>query len=260
MACGCDVHRETVPIEDVNNLGGWTIGVMLAWGPDYALTGREDVDLVRYSRLADLVIALGYQRVDAVAVEDVVGTQILLSVSGLRRVEDPILKDGMVALTKVDREDLLAEFNEFISEFKNTEEYEDLYERAKDPEGYKYKEVPLSGGDKIIKVGICDDNYPFTYKDSLSGECQGIDIEVLHHFADKYGYSIEYVGGSWNAMSMDVTHGRVDMAVSGVSNLFRGEFEAVESALVSDIYLPIDVVLIEVEDVDQVKIKSYLEG
>lgn len=259
LLSGCSIDKESQPIEDVHHLDGQNIGVMLAWGPDYALTGRDDLKLTRYNRVADMIMALCYHRIDAIAIEDAFSPEILSSVSGIRKLEDPVAEDGLVAITATDQNALLEEFNAFIAEFQNTEDYKDLLKRSRDPDGYDYKVVPLAEGDKVLKVGITDDNYPFTYIDFQTKEYAGIDVEVLRHFANKYGYKIEFSGGTWEAMSMDISYKNVDIALSGISDLYRDDYVLADTALVSDVYLPVNIVLIEVEDLDALKIISAIE-
>ena len=259
LLSGCSFVKESKPIEDVHHLDGQNIGVMLASGPDYALTGRDDLKLTRYSRVSDLVTALCYRRVDAIAVESVLGTRILSSVTGIRIIEEPVAVDGAVAITGTDKEALLEEFNEFVSEFQTSAEYEDLVRRSRDTNGYHYKDIPLTDGDKILRVGIVNDNYPFTYINFETNEYEGIDIEILRHFANSRGYKLEFTGGTWEAMELGIHYGKIDIALSGISDLYRDDFVLSNAALVSDIYIPVDIVFIEIEDPDALGITSVIE-
>lgn len=66
---GCSAKRVYQPIEDVNDLGGRTVGVNLAWSADYKLSDREDLKVVRFNTVASLVMALRYGQVDVIATE-----------------------------------------------------------------------------------------------------------------------------------------------------------------------------------------------
>ena len=59
------------------------MGVALAWGPDYLLTERDDLMLVRYNNVAGAVTALCYRQVDAIAVEQPIAVDILACIEGL---------------------------------------------------------------------------------------------------------------------------------------------------------------------------------
>lgn len=53
---GCSRKQAYPPITDVNDLGGRRVGVNLVWSADYKLSGREDMTLVRYNTVANLVM------------------------------------------------------------------------------------------------------------------------------------------------------------------------------------------------------------
>ena len=69
LLTGCSKNQKREAISDVNDLEGRRVGVALAWGPDYLLTGRDDLELIRYNTMASMVMALCYDRLDAIAVE-----------------------------------------------------------------------------------------------------------------------------------------------------------------------------------------------
>ena len=58
---------------------------------------------------------------------------------------------------------------------------------------------------------------------------------------------------------MDISYKNVDIALSGISDLYRDDYVLADAALVSDVYLPVNIVLIEVEDLDALKIISAIE-
>ncbi len=84
MFSGCGQIRNAQPITDVHNLSGQRVGVALAWGPDYLLSEREDITLMRYNNVAGAVTALCYNQIDAIAVEMPIAVDILTCISGLR--------------------------------------------------------------------------------------------------------------------------------------------------------------------------------
>ena len=83
---GARAEWEYRPITDVSNLEGRRVGVMLGYEVDYALTGREDLELFRYDTIADMVMALNFDKLDALAVDDLMW-KVMSGVSvGLARV------------------------------------------------------------------------------------------------------------------------------------------------------------------------------
>ena len=77
LLCGCRELQGYRPIEDIHNLDGRRVGVGLGYSTDYLLTGRDDMALMRYDSTADMLMALRYRRVDAIAAERPVANQIM---------------------------------------------------------------------------------------------------------------------------------------------------------------------------------------
>lgn len=256
---GCGQLRNARPIEDIHNMDGQRVGVVLGYASDYLLTGREDMTLMRYNTTAALVTALCFQRVDAIALERSVVPMVLNSVEGIRCIEEPLTCDGITALISPDRKDLWEEFNAFIPEFQKTEAFADLLARSQDLKGYVPREVPEADSDRVLRVAVVDDGYPFTYIDMETWEYNGIDVEVIRWFAYTCGYRLELVGGSWTSMEMSTRHRMVDMGVSCVSDLYRMDYEQLGLCYVSDIYIEMDLLLLEVEDPEKLAIVAALE-
>ena len=259
LLSGCGQIRNSRPITDVHNLNGQRVGVALAWGPDYLLTGRDDLTLMRYNNVAGAVTALCYNQVDAIAVEQPLALDILASIDGLRCIEEPIIEDHMAILVDPSQPELLAELNAFIAHFTTTDTYADLVSRIRDPEGYEFQPVPLTGGDRVLHVGTVADGYPFTYPNPETDFFEGTDIEILCHFANAYGYDLEFYSDTWESMEMGVQYGSYDIGCGGISELYREDIERSGSALMTVSFLPVNIVFIEVEDWDALSVKSPIE-
>ena len=259
LLSGCGQVRNARPITDVHNLDGQRVGVALAWGPDYLLTGREDMTLLRYNSVAGAVTALCYHQVDAIAVEQPLAVEILASIDGLRCIEEPIAEDSMAVLVDPTQPELLAELNAFIDEFMTTEEYADLVARVQDPKGYQFQPVPLIGGDRVLHVGTVADGYPFTYLNSETDSFDGADIEFLCRFANAYGYDLVFYGDTWESMAMGVQYGTYDIGCGDISELYRPDIEESGSAFMTKSFLPVNIVFIEVEDWDALKVRIPIE-
>ena len=95
VLAGCGQGADRGPIDNVNDLEGRRVGVNLAWEADYLLTGREDMELYRYDSTADMLMALNYGKLDAIAVDDTSLRLVLSQVTGLEVVE-PALAVGVL--------------------------------------------------------------------------------------------------------------------------------------------------------------------
>ena len=259
LLCGCTQMQNARPITDVHKLDGQRVGVGLAWGPDYLLTGRDDLTLMRYNNVAGAVTALCYNQVDAIAVEQPLAVDILASIDGLRCVEEPITEDHMAILVDPEQPELLAELDAFIDAFITTEEYGDLVARIQDPEGYEFQPVPLIGGGRVLHVGAVADGYPFTYPNPETDSFEGTDVEFLSHFANAYGYDLVFYGDTWESMEMGVQYGSYDIGCGGISELYRPDIERSGSALMTKSFVPVNIVFIEVADRDALKVRIPIE-
>ncbi|MGN1137496.1 MAG: transporter substrate-binding domain-containing protein [Oscillospiraceae bacterium] len=250
---GCSRKEAYPPITDVTDLGGRRVGVNLVWSADYQLSDREDMTVVRYNTVANLVMALRYGQVDAIATERPFAAEIMNCVSGLRIVEQPTATEKLVACINSDRTDVLEDFNKFVSEFCAGAEYTDLHRRL-NSDSYEYHKVEPTEGGKPLTVGVVTDAYPFCYIDSESGEYAGSEVEVVTRFANEYGYKIEFVGGVFTTIEMGVVNGEYDMAVGTFIESARVDTELMETVILSQPYMDFEIVFIEVADPNNMKV------
>lgn len=261
---GCSLRNVTKsyrPIEDIHNLDGRRVGVMMGWSPDYLLSKREDIELMRFDTLSDAVLALCYQRVDAVAVERAFTIDVLNNLEGVRLVDEPISNDNLVAFISNDRTDVLEQFNEFIAGFRNSDEYAELMGRVERMETeFETKYVENTGTGPVLRVGLETALYPFVDYDIEEDVYYGIDAEIITHFANAYNYRIEFMDGAYDAMIQNIAAGKLDVFVSGLSEVYRTEVELSGRALVSDPYMNMDIVFVEIADRDSLNMLADING
>ena len=250
---GCSGKQVYQPIDDVSDLGGRTVGVNLAWSADYMLSGRDDMTLVRYNTVASLVMALRYGQVDVIAMERPFAIEIMNCMSGLRMVEPATATDELVACVNIDRTDVVGDFNAFASGFYGSEAYIELYERL-NGDSFEYHKVEPTGGEKILNVGIPTDCYPFCYIDSESGEFAGSDVEVITRFANEYGYSLKLTGGVFSTIEMGIVNGEFDIAIGTFFESSRVDTELTGTVNLSKPYMNHEIVFMEIEDPNNMKV------
>ena len=244
-------------ITNVDDLEGRKIGVIMGWSSDYLLTPRDGKDLIlyRYDENADLLMALCYRHLDAVAVDKLTWEVMNNVNSGLSHVEEPITMDGYLAYMSRDREDLRDEFNDFIAEFKQTEEYADLCTRIEKFDGTNYEwdeKLELKGNGEKIKACYDATVYPFSFISS-EGQSQGFDVELMYYFANALNLDLELVPTGETDLYSGIETGRYDMAFGMLSIAF--EPEAISVGIpTSDVYYELPLYLVEVADPDTVVI------
>ncbi len=247
------------PITDVNNLGGRRIGVNMAWSADYMLSGRDDVKVVRYNTVSDLVMALRFGQIDAAAMERPYAVEVLSCISGLGMVNQAVATDGLVFAVNKERSELLEELNAFVTEFAGSDAQTELFTRLNSEEGFAYHKVEAKGGDKVLSVGLPTDAFPFSYVDFETGEYMGSDVEVVTRFANEYGYRLEFTPGIFTTIEMGVTEGDFDLAIGSFCDAARMDAELVNAFVMTKPYMKHEIVLIEVVDRDNLKVLTPLD-
>jgi PAS domain S-box-containing protein len=74
---------------------------------------------------------------------------------------------------------------------------------------------------KAIRVGIID-NKPMCYIDD-TGKPAGIFVEIIEHVADREGWSLEYVHGTWANLRAGLSSGEIDILLSMAYSAERAE-------------------------------------
>ncbi len=257
-ACESNILKNARPIDDVHNLDGQRVGVLLSWAPDYLLTGRKDMTLMRYNNLASMILALSYNRIDAIAIDYPLVPNIFQCVSGLYVVDEPISEDSLVVFVNKNRTDLYEQLNEFISRFRTTETYKDIHNRFSSTEVFEPKRVKATGNGPVLSVAVVEDYMPFAYLDFETDEYVGSDIEFITHFANEYNYTLKLYPGPYEAATMSVINQRNDMVIGCISKLYAKDEAAGGKVLVPEYYMTQDIVFIEVADRDSLKILSSI--
>lgn len=225
--CGSDSDAGWAyqPITDVNDLEGRRVGVNMAFESDYILTGRSDMVLYRYDTLADMILALSYGKIDVIAVDEMYWRVIDARSDGLAAVDPPFAETGYLLYFSPGRRELMEEFNAFLAEYKQTEDYRDFLEReaAFDGEEYVGPEIPLTGTGPVIRVAAFAEEFPRCYYDPGGTEPKGYDLEAVKRFANARGYQLEFSPSTYDDATMGLKSGVYDIAVGYISDAYREE-------------------------------------
>jgi len=223
VLCGC-VKKEIVEVDDVNNLNGLKVGVNLAWECDYVLTGRSDMEIYRYDMTADMLMALNYNNVDVIAIDDVTWRILSANSTGLEKIEPEFSKCGYILYFAGDEGELAEEYNKFLAEFKNSDDYKLLNNRIDSYNGYDYEmpDIPVNEDGKTVRVAFDVAGYPRAYLET-DGSCVGFDIEMALWFGAKCGYNIELVPTEFNEAVIGLKNGNYDAALGYISEIYAKE-------------------------------------
>ena len=213
------------PITDVNNLEGRRVGVNLAWESDYYLDGRKDMELVRYDTTSDMIMALKYDKIDAIAL-DIDTLKLIFCVSdGIELIEPAFGEVGSIMYFGSDDESLTEEFNQYLDEFKKTDEYEDLLNRMDEYNGFEFfdADIPLTGEGKTIHVAVDPEEYPRAFLYPGEDIPVGYDLEILKHFANDNNYQLEFYFSTYLDSLMGLQTGSYDIMTGYLSDVYAPE-------------------------------------
>jgi cyclohexadienyl dehydratase len=69
----------------------------------------------------------------------------------------------------------------------------------------------------VLRVGLTGDYRPFSFRDPANGIFTGLDVDMAHSLASVMGLRLEIVPTTWRGLSEDLTAGRFDVAMGGVT-------------------------------------------
>lgn len=218
---GCGAARRTDPITDVSDLDGRRVGVGIACDTDYALTGRKDLTVVRYDELADILLALQYDKVDAMALDALLWKFTAASHKGLRAVEPAFATSGYTVYFRSEVSDLRDEFNEFLSRYRQSDAFRDFQSRLStfDGEHYNGPDIGLTGTGRILRVAVDAAGFPRSFAEADGRTPSGYDLEALKLFANEKNYRLSFVISGYDDMIYGLQGGNYDIAAGFLSDL-----------------------------------------
>ncbi len=258
---GCGrAHRE--PITDLQDLDGRRVGVCLGESTDYRLTGREDMELLRYDSVGGMLLPLCHGQLDAICLEYYSFRQVTALTTGIRPVEPAVSEDGLVFFFAPEEGEVCRQFNAFLADFRQTPAYADLMERVLAFDGVTYpgREVPQTGAGRVLRVSADIDCFPSVHQDAGGGPVRGFEVELLTHFANAMDYRLELIPSEYTDAELGLRYGRYDMMIGQISELYLDAAEAeLVGVHVSDSFMVLPMYLMEIPDPDQVRILGELD-
>ena len=228
LLTACSSKWEYKPIENINDLEGRNVGLMMGYETDYFLTGRQDMTIYRYEAIADMLMAINYDKIDCFAVDSMSWKLIEASTTGLEKVEPPFVIGAYVAIFSPDNSEMRDEFNEFMEDFMKTDTYKDILDRIANFDGETYEDpgIELTGTGKTIKLGYLAEGFPRSFMDIKADKALGFDVEVFEYFANAYNYQLDFYASSYENTESGVLTGIYDAGIGYFSSAYVKEMEA----------------------------------
>lgn len=246
LLAGCGkTSREPLAAD---NLAGRKVGTVIGESTDYILSSPAyGLDVFRYDTYADMQLALRFNRIDAASMESDEAYVFCRM--------QPDTEIGLIAAEQMefgyvfnaDRQELLEQFNQFIKEFRKTEEYADLLRRveASAEAPYQAKKVENTAPvGKALRVAAFDGWEPVSYINTSTGEWEGCDVELTTHFANSIGAKLELKAMSWGQMMIEMGSGLVDLMLYPASLMMAKDMEMSGNITMSDWVFLKDIVLV----------------
>ncbi|MBO4628003.1 MAG: transporter substrate-binding domain-containing protein [Lachnospiraceae bacterium] len=218
---GCGASWRSDPIADISDLDGRRVGVGIACDTDYALTGRGDLTLVRYDELANILLALQYDKVDAMALDELLWKFTASSHKGLRAVTPAFATSGYTVYFRSEVSELRDEFNEFLARYRQSDAFRDFQARlaAFDGEHYNGADIELTGTGRALRVAVDAAGFPRSFAEADGRTPSGYDLEALKLFANEKNYKLEFVISGYDDMIYGLQGGIYDIAAGFLSDL-----------------------------------------
>ena len=235
-----EVGQSKKTLSDFENA---TIGILSGSSFDPLAKKRfPDAERKYYSIVADMILAVEQGKIDAYMSETTYLTAALWEGANLNAVEEVIdrtnagyifQKDGTTKVVKEQLDDFIRKaresgmLDELLNKWLSSAEPSEIYDSSR-----------LTGENGTLKVAIASDLKPLGY--IKGGKIVGYEVEVLQHFAEEYGYQLEFVDMTFDAILPGVVSGKYDIGAGGMTITE----ERAQSVDFSESYITVDVVMV----------------
>ena len=233
---GIDTSQVTVTLDD---LAGKRAGVISGTPQDEMVEENiKDAKINYYNNFADIALALDTGKIDFY-VNSTIAYRMMKDTYPDNIYVDSILRQFNIGsiFPKTDSgQALCEEFNEYISKISEDGTLDSLKEYWLYPNDWENFEIPESGENGVIKLGVCSSNTPFVMM--LNNEYAGFDVAIIAGFAKEYGYGLEIEDTDFSGMLSGIATSKYDMAAGQISYTDQ----RAEKVLYSDFYCTQDIV------------------
>lgn len=195
-----------------------------------------------YSLVSDMILAVEQGKIDGYLSETTYLTAALWEGAKLQAVDEAIARTnaGYIFQKNSSNTAVVEQLNDFICKARENGLLDELLNKwlsSAEPDEI-FENSSLTGENGTLKVAVAPDLKPLGYiKD---GEVVGYEVEVLQHFAKEYGYQLEFVTMTFDAILPGVVAGKYDIGAGGVTITE----ERAQSVDFSESYLTVDVVMV----------------
>ena len=243
VAVICDQAVEQGNEKTLADFENATLGILS--GSSYDPLAKERFPYAErqyYSLMTDIILAVEQGKIDAFISEMPYVTAATWEGAQIKAVEEAIdhTNAGYIFQKNSEQAVVQEQLNAFIRESKETGVLQELQNKwlSKEEPTETFDNNSLTGENGTIKVAVSPDLKPLCYvKD---GEVVGYEVEVLQQFAKEYGYQLEFVFMTFDAILPGVVAGKYDIGAGGMTITE----ERAQSVDFTESYITVDVVMV----------------
>ncbi|MFA4839821.1 MAG: ABC transporter permease subunit [Candidatus Neomarinimicrobiota bacterium] len=173
--------------------------------------------IYRFESTADLMMSVKSGKIDAAMFDLITAKLVLKRNPELGILSDDVLSTPLgVGFNKKDST-LRDEFNDYLKEIRQDGTYEVMRKRwfIDDAESAVMPPFTNPVSDKKLVVGVSVEDLP--YVAFMNGDYVGLDIEMIHKFAERRNYQLEIIQMEFSSLVAALAAGKVDMISDGIS-------------------------------------------
>ena len=237
------LSEETVREQTLADFETATIGILSGSSFDPLAKERfPNAERRYYTMVPDMILAVEQGKIDAYLSETTYLTAALWEGAKLKAVEEVIARTNAGYIFQKNGETAVVkeQLNEFIHKAKESGLLDELLNKwlgSAEP-SEMFDSSTLSGENGTLKVAVSSDLKPLGYV--RNGDIVGYEVEVLQHFAKEYGYKLEFISMTFDAILPGVVAGKYDIGAGGMTITE----ERAQSVDFSDSYITVDVVMV----------------
>ena len=181
--------------------------------------------IFRYESYTDIVTSLHNRKSDYIILDIPMAIESQKKDSKFIIVKDSIFATDIALVFPRDRAKLQKEFNDFVKQFKSTQEYKDLKERWHTNLNVKdIPEVKLPTSGPILRVSLyslCTPNVLI-----VNNKITGFETELIKHFAKTKGYQLKIKDCNIISLISDIATNKADIgaAMLGITEERKKQF------------------------------------
>lgn len=183
---------------------------------NYMATNFRNANVLRLDGLSDLSEMVSNKKVKFALTNSMIVPSILKERNNLILLDDNLFTlDVAIAFNK-NRGDLRDEYNEFLKEFKKTDTFKNIIKRwLADSSGGDIPNIEIPATGKKLICSVCSGAVPNVTM--VNNKIEGLDIEIVRHFAKAKGYKVEFIDANFSAMISFTATGKGDMMAAGIA-------------------------------------------